>query len=112
MRSGARAPRTVSLNASLATQFDKAASQQGSKKPAKKPRTVLCASSGCQEPLEDEDDAAARATQQCVTRLTPRVELRLQEQRLEAEAANRLAEQEEMRDQAKAQVSSTIYYLH
>jgi hypothetical protein len=102
----------VSLNASLATQFDKAASQQGSKKPAKKPRTVLCASSGCQEPVEDEDGAAARASRECAPRLTAEAEIRQEaEQRLESETAKR-EEREAMIESVKAQVSSPIYYLH
>ena len=102
----------VSLNASLATQFDEAASQQGSKRPAKKPRTVLGASSPCQEPVEDEDGAAARASRESAARLSAEAEIRQEaEQRLVSETA-KSEEREAMVQSVKAQVSSPIYYLH
>ena len=71
------------------------------------PRTVFSVS----EPQVD--DPAARASRaRAAQRLTVQAEQRREEQRQESEAANRLADEEEMRETLKAEVSSTIYYLH
>ena len=93
------------------------------KPPRKKPRTLVSASEpqvemnepegsrGVSQTNRERDDATARNSRARDLKLTVQAEQRQEEQRRESDAANRVADEEDIREQIQAQVSSTISLL-